>query len=200
MYRGRCTQPGRLPHGSNGSWQEVSAAPSCTIAVQNAGHREVLSGWQHRCMDIATLKVVLVVPAPLPDPSQLDKTFRREFSGRQDLYDDLLKVYRDRRHGLTGLPVRAASELLQTPPSCVAPAATGPSCSGSLSHYAPPWQQLIKAAPAASVPSCACANEPSCPGCFRIALLLIRAATAASVSRQQQLNRVAPAASALRCN
>ena len=104
-------------------------------------------------------------------------------------------------HKLLRQPLpRAASELLQTPPSCVAPAAAGPSCSGSLSHYAPPWQQLIKAAPAASVPSCACANEPSCPGSFRIALLLIRAATAASVSRQQQLNRVAPAASALRCN
>jgi hypothetical protein len=54
-------------------------------------------------------------PCPT-DPSQLDKTFRREFSGRQDLYDDLLKVYRDRRHGLTGLPVRAASELLSKTP------------------------------------------------------------------------------------
>ncbi|GAX79865.1 hypothetical protein CEUSTIGMA_g7305.t1 [Chlamydomonas eustigma] len=47
---------------------------------------------------------------------QLDKAFKREFGSRPDIYDDALKAYRDRRHGLTGRPIRPAPELLSKVP------------------------------------------------------------------------------------
>lgn len=42
----------------------------------------------------------------------MDKAFRREFGVREELYEDLSRVYRDRRRAPTGLPVRGAAELL----------------------------------------------------------------------------------------
>eukprot|EP00798_Chlamydomonas_sp_ICE-L_P016811 gene16811-23093_t len=43
---------------------------------------------------------------------QMDKVFRREFGAREDIFEEVSKVYRDRRHALSGAPIRSALELL----------------------------------------------------------------------------------------
>lgn len=46
----------------------------------------------------------------------IDKAFKREFGARQDVYDEALRAYRDRRRALTGNPIRSPTDVLNKVP------------------------------------------------------------------------------------
>ena len=58
---------------------------------------------------------------------QLDKTFKREFGGQTEIYDELQRAYRDRRRGLTGNPIRSVADVLSKVPEGVQQHAAPPS-------------------------------------------------------------------------